>query len=202
MPSVPPDLDELFPDRGGFTPVYEKLILLARSLLNAYSGDSAVRVCLRQWDAIEIVDHAFERLLSEEYAETENAYYVLRNHVKNFIRTKAKSVQESRTVRSDGSEALTARIMNFEDRTDLAIAERAEIIDDVGFCLKVMQLVLTHVKNDELVVQMCEAYVAEIYEADEICQLLEISKKEYSNVFRRLQTQFRKQLRNLEKEDV
>lgn len=202
MSDAPTDLDELLHEEGGFVFVYEKLILLSRSLLNTYAGDSTVRVCLRQWDAEEIVDHAFERLLSEDFDETKNTYYVLRNHVKNFIRTKSKSVKESRTVRSDGSEALTSNIMNFDDRNAMPLTHGAEIIDDIEFCSQVMSQVLGAVENDELVAQLCEAYIAGIFDTDEVCQLLEITRKEHANVFRRMQTQFRKQLKKLDKEAV
>ena len=139
MSADPTALDHVFTAQGGFTLAYKRLVVLARSMLDTYGGDSAARVVLRQWDAEEVVNVAFERAFAESAEIGPDTYFALRRHVRNHVYTLAQSSKQARTVRVDGNEQATAVYHQQTDPTETSAVERLLIADDFAFCAQVLE---------------------------------------------------------------
>lgn len=197
----PTTLDTLFASRGGFDAVYKKLIAASKALLRTYGGDSAARVVLRQLDGEEIVDHAFTRLFNEGFSPEDDPYLLLRRHIRNYLRSVAKSAKEGRTARVIGNEDLTRA---YEQETDLngqTTVERLLIIDDVDHCLKVMARVVTLANDDHQVTAIAQAIINGFRDPHEICTLTDLDKTTYENAFKRLRRKFGQAVEEIAKEE-
>ena len=189
MPADPAALDQVFAARGGFAVVYKRLVAFAQMTLVNYGGDSASRVALRQLQAEEVVDAAFERYF-DEGAEDGDVYFALRRHIKNQVRSAAKSVEQKRTVRVDGSEKLTTVYNNKSDPTDFGAVERVEILDDFDFCKKLIFRILEETKDDQEVAALCEAIVAGFREYTDICEFAKLERPAFDAAMKRLKRKF------------
>lgn len=197
----PATLDTLFASRGGFDAVYKKLIAVAKALLKTYGSDSAARVVLRQLDGEEIVDLALTRLFSEGFAPGDDPYLLLRRHIKNHIRSIAKSAKERRTARVDGNEELTWAYKQQSDLNEQTAVERLLIIDDVDHCLKVMARVVTLANDDHQVTAIAQAIINGFRDSHEICTLTDLDKVTYENAFKRLRRKFGQAFEEIAKEE-
>ena len=189
MPADPAALDQVFADRGGFAVAYKRLLAFAQVTLVNYGGDSPARVALRQLQAEDVVDAAFERYF-DEGAEDGDAYYTLRRHIKNQVRSAAKSAKQKRTVRVDGSEELTSVYNNKADPTDFGAIERVEILDDFDFCKKLIFRILSETKDDREVASLCEAIIAGFRGHADICDFAKLESAAFDAAMKRLKRKF------------
>lgn len=185
----PAALDKLFEGRGGFDAAYESLVALAASLLRTYGGDSAARVVLRQYHPEEIADEAFYRLFTEGFEEGKDPYYAVRNHIRNFVRGAAKSKTQAKLKRVDGSTAGTQAYHRQTDLNEQTSVERVMIIDDIEFCTRVMQQLVSDLKNQEEHA-IATAIIAGFRQPDEICQLNDMPRPTFDAAFKRLKRKF------------
>jgi hypothetical protein len=190
MPVNPADLDHLLAHRGGFDTAYSKLVLFAQAKLLLYRGNVAGRAAVRQLDAEEVVNDAFVRLFKEGFVPGEDVYFLLRRHIANQIRTLAKSVQEENTVRVAADPELGELYEQQSDLNELSAPDRSIILDDVRYCLDVMQRVAAATPNDPEVVKLAEAFVAGYRDPGEICLLTDMTRAKYDAAFKRLQRKF------------
>lgn len=190
MAADPAALDQVFAKQGGFNAAYKKLVALAQAMLVTYGGDSRSRVALRQLDPEEIVNIAFERYFTEGAEEGANVYFVLRNHVRNFVRSAAKSAKEKKTIRVDGDEKKTALYEAQVDPTGMGAEERLSVIDDFDFCKKMMFRVLADCKGDKDVEAICEAIIAGFREHADIAEYAKLDKAAFDAAFKRLKRRF------------
>jgi hypothetical protein len=189
--SIDPDaLDGLLAGRGGFEAAYEKLVAAAKAWLQTYGGDSGGRAVLRQLEAADVVDSAFDRLFTEGFLPGEDVYLLLRRHIQNHIRTVAKSVKERRTVRVDGDEESTRTYLQQTDPLEQSAPERALIIDDLEYCMKVLFRMTSEVKDDPQLVALVSAIIEGFRDPDEICVVAELTKPQYDATFKRMKRRF------------
>lgn len=191
MAADPVALDQLFASRGGFAVAYKKLVVLAQAMLVTYGGDSASRVVLRQLDPEEIVNTAFERYLDGDSGdEGEDIYLVLRRHIKNHVRSAAKSVKQNHTVRVDGNKKSTALYNQQHDPNETGAIERVSIIDDFDFCKTLIFRVLSDTKQDKEVASLCEAIIAGFREHSDLCEFANLEKPAFDAALKRLKRKF------------
>ncbi len=190
MPVDPDALDGLLAGRGGFEAAYEKLVAAAKALLQTYGGDSGGRALLRQLEAADVVDTAFDRLFAEGFSPGEDVYLLLRRHIRNYIRTVAKSVKERQTVRVDGDEESTRTYLQQTDPLEQSAPERALIIDDLEYCMKVLFRLTAKVKDDPQVLALVSAIIEGFRDPDEICVVAELTKPQYDATFKRMKRRF------------
>jgi hypothetical protein len=189
-------------DQGGFASAYKKLVLLARWALSVYGGDTRSRVTLRQLDAEEIVDEAFHRLLTEPIGVGEVPYFVLRRHVKNHVRSLAKSAKEGHTVRVDGgSEGEKRAYEGATDPTATSDVEKLTIFDDFEFCKKVIFRVMADLKDDKTVASICEAIIAGFRDPGDLRDYANIDQAAFEAAFKRLKRKFGHALMVIEQEE-
>lgn len=193
-------LDELFADQGGFETAYKKLVQQAQSLLVTYGGNSSARVILRQLDAEDLVHTAFKRFLEQESEDDVPAYYVLRKHIQNQVRSAAKSAKENQTVRADASEELTFHYENQSDANELDTMDRVTILDDGELCTKLMFRVRAEGKNDHEVDQLCEAIISGFRDFDDLREFANFDQKTFDAAWKRLIRRFRHVLSEAEGE--
>lgn len=189
MPADPAALDQVFADRGGFAVAYKRLLAFAQVTLVNYGGDSASRVALRQLQAEDVVDAAFERYFAEG-ADDGDAYFAIRRHIKNQVRSAAKSAKQKRTLRVDGSEELTGLYNNRADPTDFGAIERVEILDDFDFCRKLIFRILGDTTDDKDVASICEAIIAGFREHADICDFAKLESAAFDAAMKRLKRKF------------
>jgi len=190
MPVDPDALDGLLAGRGGFEAAYEKLVAAAKAWLQTYGGDSGGRALLRQLEAADVVDTAFDRLFTEGFSPGEDVYLLLRRHIRNHIRTVAKSVKERQTVRVDGDEESTRTYLQQTDPLEQSAPERALIIDDLEYCMKVLFRMTSEVKDDPQVLALVSAIIEGFRDPDEICVVAELTKPQYDATFKRMKRRF------------
>ncbi len=190
MPVNPADLDQLLAHRGGFDTAYGKLVLVAQAKLLLYRGNVAGRAAVRLLDAEEVVNDAFARLFQEGFALGEDVYLLLRRHIANNIRTLAKSAKEENTVHVVADPELGELYEGQSDPHELSPPDRAIILDDMRYCLDVMQRVAAATRDDPEVVKLAETFVAGYRDPGEICQLTDMTRAQYDAAFKRLQRKF------------
>ena len=190
MPVDPDALDGLLAGRGGFEAAYEKLVAAAKAWLQTYGGDSGGQALLRQLEAADVVDTAFDRLFTEGFSPGEDVYLLLRRHIRNHIRTVAKSVKERQTVRVDGDEESTRTYLQQTDPLEQSAPERALIIDDLEYCMKVLFRMTAEVKDDPQVLALVSAIIEGFRDPDEICVVAELTKPQYDATFKRMKRRF------------
>lgn len=190
MPVDPDALDGLLAGRGGFEAAYEKLVAAAKAWLQTYGGDSGGRALLRQLEAADVVDAAFERLFTEGFSPGEDVYLLLRRHIHNHIRTVAKSVKERKTVRVDGNEESTRNYLQQTDPLEQSAPERALIIDDLEYCMTVLFRMTSEVKDDPQVLALVSALIEGFRDPEEICVVAELTKPQYDATFKRMKRRF------------
>ena len=201
MPVDPDALDGLLAGRGGFEAAYEKLVAAAKAWLQTYGGDSGGRALLRQFEAADVVDAAFDRLFTEGFSPGEDVYLLLRRHIRNHIRTIAKSVKERQTVRVDGDEEFTRTYLQQTDPLEQSAPERALIIDDLEYCMKVLFRMTSEVKDDPQVLALVSAIIEGFRDPDEICVVAELTKPQYDATFKRMKRRFAQILAASEKDE-
>ena len=186
----PAALDGLLVARGGFEAAYEKLLAAAKALLQTYGGDSGGRALLRQMDAADVVDAAFERLFDEGFPPGDDVYLLLRRHIQNNIRSVAKSAKEARTVRVDGNEDATRIYSQQSDPLEQSAPDRALITDDIEYGMKVLFRLTTAVKDDPQVVALATAIIEGYRDPDDICVVADLTKPQYDATFKRMKRKF------------
>jgi hypothetical protein len=201
MAADPAAFEQLFASRGGFATAYRKLVALAKAMLVTYGGDSASRVCLRQLDPEEIVNAAFERYFDEGAEGEEEVYLLLRRHIRNYVRSLAKSVQQARTVRVDGNKDQAMAYRQATDPTEMSTVDRLLVVDDFDFCQKVIFRVLGDSKADAEVCSICEAIIAGFRDYADICDFAKMSQPAFDAAFKRLKRRFGHACDAVEKED-
>lgn len=192
----PSELDRLLAAQGGFREAYKKLQLLSKATLAMYDGNSSARVALRQIDADEVVNHAFERLFSEGFEDQENVYFKLRNFVKNFVRTKAKLKKEARTIRVTPDSDIYGQYEGYYDPTEQLPDARMDIIDDFDFCKKVIFRLRTDISHDEILKTLCDAIIEGYTEPEDLMELMGVDKSGYRAAFLRLRRRYKKAIKN------
>ena len=189
-PVDPSTVDELLAHQGGFEAAYKKLLSLAGRFLSIYAGDSAARVVLRQITAEDVVDAAFERLFNDGIPDGADIYFVLRNHVRNDVRSKAKSKKQARLVRTDASKELTDLFNQQDEPTDVSAVERMEVLDDVDFCRKVIFHLAADAKDDPEVSKICEAIISEFRDPADLREFSGLDEAKFEAAFKRLKRRF------------
>lgn len=189
-PVDPAACDEWFADEGGFEAAYKKLLAFAGMQLSLRVGDSGAPVALRQLDAEDVVNAAFERLFADGLEPGKTAYYQLRNHVDNSVRSVAKSKGESRLVRPDRWGELPEGYHNQVNPSEPSITERMAIADDIAFCKTVLSCVAAKCKDDLEVTKLCEAVVAGFRDHADLREYAELELPQYDAAFKRLRRQF------------
>jgi hypothetical protein len=190
MPVDPAALDSLLAAQGGFDAAYKKLAAMATALLRTYGSDTGARVVLRQYDPLDIVDAAFERILQEGFEPGENVYFLLRRHVRNRIRSEAKLVSEGKTVRVEGDPDSKKLYLQETDPTEQSAPDRAVVIDDCEYCISVMFRLMADVKDDPAVSAIATAITEGFRDPQDICDVTGLSRPEYDAAFKRLRRKF------------
>jgi hypothetical protein len=201
MPADPAAMDALFNSRGGFEHAYKKLIAVAKALLRIYGGDSSARVVLRQLDGEEVVNRAFERWASDGFPTAVEPYLVMRGHIRNHIRSIAKSAKQRRTVRVDGNEDLTWAYQQQFDPTEETAIDRLLIIDDRDFCIQVMFRLVADTRDDQQVTALATAIIDGFRDPADICELTGLDKPAYEATFKRLKRRFTQTLDAMRKDE-
>ena len=198
MPADPAALDHVFTAQGGFTVDYKRLVVLARSMLDTYGGDSAARVVLRQLDAEEVVNAAFERVFTEAAEIGADTYFALRRHIRNHVYTLAQSTKQARTVRVDESEKSAALYQQQSDPTETSAVDRVLITDDFEFCVKVMERLEREGRDDPEVGLICRAILAGQRDHADICRHAQLTPPAFDAGMKRLKRKFLHLVRTVE----
>lgn len=198
MSADPAALDHVFTAQGGFAPAYKRLVVLAQSMLDTYGGDHDSRVVLRQWEAEELVNAAFERIFSEAAEIGPATYNSLRRHIQNHVHSLAKSAQQARTVRVDGSEEATAVYQQQTDPTETGALDRLLIADDFAFCAQVLECLQHEGRDDPEVGLICRAVVAGQRDYADICHHTRLSPPAFEAGMKRLKRKFLHLVRTVE----
>ncbi len=198
MSADPAALDHVFTAQGGFTAAYKRLVVLARSMLDTYGGDSAARVVLRQWDPEEVVNVAFERAFAESAEIGPATYFRLRSHIRNHVHSLAKSAQQARTVRVDGNEQATAVYHQQTDPTETSAVERLLIADDFAFCAQVLDRLQAEGRDDPEVGLICRAVAAGHRDYADICRHAQLTPPAFDAGLKRLKRKFLHLVRTVE----
>eukprot|EP01036_Dinobryon_divergens_P035793 gene35793-46448_t len=184
--------------QGGFTLAYKRLVVLAQSMLDTYAGDYDSRVVLRQWDAEEVVNAAFERIFTEAAEIGPETYNSLRSHIQNHVHSLAKSTKQARTVRVDGSEQATALYQQQTDPTETSAVDRVLIADDFEFCVKVMARLELEGRDDPEVGFICRAVAAGHRDYADLCRHAQLSPPAFDAGMKRLKRKFLHLVRTVE----
>jgi len=198
MSADPAALDHVFTSQGGFTLAYKRLVVLARSMLDTYGGDSAARVVLRQLDPEEVVNVAFERIFAEAAEIGPETYNSLRSHIRNHVHSLAKSAQQARTVRVDESEKSTALYQQQTDPTETSAVDRVLIADDFEFCVKVMARLELEGRDDPEVGLICRAVAAGHRDYADLCRHAQLTPPAFDAGLKRLKRKFLHLVRTVE----
>ena len=200
MPVDPTALDTLLAARGGFEKCYKKLLAAAKVWLAIYGGNKAGRLAVRQLDAEELVNIAFERAFTEEFEPGTDLYLLLRRHMQNHVHSLAKSTGEAKTIRADSSTVAKERYLEQDDPTAPGVADRVLVTDDTEFCNQVLLRVCANAKDDPEVDRLAMAIIEGFYEPDELRVVTDLSPSQYTAAFKRLRRRFMNEIATI-KED-
>ena len=163
-----PEFEQLFTRDGGFEKVFKKLLRLATTELAAARISAGNVGELARLSEEEIVFIALERL-QDEGVKDKGAYYTLRNHIRNYIRTLEKSprVQFEATAGNDSNQ-WSEYWEGVEDTAswDPALAAERRETEDISTAILERLKYIFSGKEDELAI--IDAFQNQFYKRKEV----------------------------------
>jgi len=104
-------------------------------------------------------------------------------------------------VRTESSEKGKAAYSDATDPTETSGVEQLMIFDDFEFCKKVIFRVLTDIKDDKEVSDICEAIIADFRDPVDLREYAKIDQASFEVAFKRLKRKFGHALMAIKREE-
>ena len=184
------DFDKLFAHRGGFSVAYKKLLAYAIVVIEMRSGPVAGGAVVARLDAKEVVNRAFERILTEDcsFQDGEAVYLQLRRHIDNAVRTIQKAPVKERAVAIgiDETSPTATAVGLLADENATSPAEAAELGEEDDSYKIVLNEAKAKSKPGSLESQFIDILIEGWRDRPDVCELLKITPEQYDALLKRV----------------